>query len=411
VRKTLVVDVRGVKIGGNNPVVVQSMTSGMRSNPDDVQAIARDESNESILLASAGSELIRIALNNENAAKAIPYIRENLDKAGFEKVPLVGCGQYEIKQILEKFPECIKALGKIRINPGNIGFGAKRDKNFEETIELICKYDIPIRIGVNWGSLDQYLLKDLMDKNAVLKNPKSDNEILRNALVVSALSNAEKAIDIGLQPNKIILSCKTSNFSDLVAVYTELHEKCDNALHLGLTEAGMGIEGIIKTTTALSVLLNNGIGDTIRASLTQSPGESRITEVKVCQHILQSLGLRSFSPQITSCPGCGRTSGSYFQQLTSDIKLYVSENLENWKKLYKGVEDFKLAVMGCVVNGPGESKHADIGISIPGYNEKKIVAVFVDGKLYTKLTGDSILDESKIIINNYIKNKYTDKKR
>lgn len=402
----LTVKVGKVNIGGGNPVVVQSMTSGMRSNPDDVSAIARDESAEAIILAKAGSELIRIALNSENAARAIPYIRENLNNAGLESVPLVGCGQYEVTQILEKFPESVKSLGKIRINPGNIGFGTKRDRNFEKTIELVCKYDIPIRIGVNWGSLDQYLLKEVMDENAKLKDPKSDAEVLRNALVTSALSSAEKAVSIGLQPDKIVLSCKTSNFEDLVAVYTELHQMCNYPLHLGLTEAGMGIEGIVKTTAALSVLLNRGIGDTIRASLTQAPGESRASEVKVCQHILQSLGLRNFAPQITSCPGCGRTSGNYFQQLTLDIKNYVAENLESWKKLYPDVENFKLAVMGCVVNGPGESKHANIGISIPGYNEKKIVAVFVDGKLHTRLTGDSILKESQDIILNYVRSRY-----
>jgi (E)-4-hydroxy-3-methylbut-2-enyl-diphosphate synthase len=405
-RQSLVVDISGVKIGGGNPVVIQSMTSGMRSDNSDPKKIAQDESKEAILLAKAGSQLIRIALDSKNAAAAIPYIRQNLDQAGFENVPLVGCGQYEVKQILTEYPDCVKHLGKLRINPGNIGFGSKRDKNFDEVIEVVCKHNIPIRIGVNWGSLDQALLQNLMDKNAKSKNPLSDKSVLQDALVNSALSSAERAKNIGLAANKIVISCKVSNFCDLFAVYKRLAQESDHALHLGLTEAGMGVEGIIKTSTALGALLSMGIGDTIRASLTQEPGQLRSTEVEVCKMILQSLGIKSFAPQITSCPGCGRTSSTYFRVLASQIKKYVANNLEIWKQKYKDIENFNIAVMGCVVNGPGESKHADIGISLPGHNEKKVAAVFVKGKLFKKLAGDEILQEFKEIIDQYIKDNY-----
>lgn len=405
-RRSVVVEVGGVKIGGGNSVVVQSMTSGSRTNPNDVSAIASDESREAIALAKAGSELIRIAINSEKAAAAVPYIRESLDNAGFEKVPLVGCGQYEVRRVLETQAVGVKSLGKMRINPGNIGFGSRKDANFDKVIELLCKYDLPVRIGVNWGSLDSNILTKVMDDNAKKKKPDSYTEVLRNALVQSALMSARRAEEIGLPSNKIIISCKVSNFQDLVAVYSSLARSCEYPLHLGLTEAGMGISGIVKTAAALSVLLYKGIGDTIRASLTQKPGESRVMEVETCQLILQSMGLRTFAPQITSCPGCGRTSGNYFQQLASDLSDYVSASLGEWKMVYPGVENFKLAVMGCIVNGPGESKHADIGISLPGYNEKNVVAVFVDGKPARKLSGENILDESKQIIEDYIKNKY-----
>ncbi|KYH12760.1 flavodoxin-dependent (E)-4-hydroxy-3-methylbut-2-enyl-diphosphate synthase [Neorickettsia sp. 179522] len=408
-RKSLVVNVAGVKIGGGNPIVVQSMTSGSRTNPDDVSAIAVDESREAVALAMAGSELIRIAIDSEKAAAAIPYIRENLDKSGFEKVPLVGCGQYEIKRVLETQAEAISSLGKIRINPGNIGFGSKRDANFDKVIELICKHDLPVRIGVNWGSLDQSVLRQIMDDNAKKEKPSSYHEVLRCALIQSVLASAKRAEQVGLSPDKIILSCKVSNFQDLVAVYSSLAEQCCYPLHLGLTEAGIGTSGIIKTTAALSVLLNRGIGDTIRASLTQKPGESRVIEVETCKLILQSIGLRVFAPQVTSCPGCGRTNGNYFQQLSNDLNDFISDNLFDWQKLYPGVENLKLAVMGCIVNGPGESKHADIGISLPGYNENMVAAVFVDGKLSAKLTGTNILEESKRIILEYIRDKYTPK--
>ncbi|AHX11690.1 4-hydroxy-3-methylbut-2-en-1-yl diphosphate synthase [Neorickettsia helminthoeca str. Oregon] len=406
-RKSLVVDVAGVKMGGGNPVIVQSMTSGTRVDPNNILAIAEDESREALALARAGSELIRIAINSEKAAAAIPYIREALDKAGFESIPLVGCGQYEVKQILETQAEAIRSLGKMRINPGNIGFGSKRDANFDKVIELICKYDLPIRIGVNWGSLDQSLLQKIMDDNAKMEKPASYSDVLRSALVQSALISAKRAEELGLKSDKIVISCKVSNFQDLISVYSSLAELSNYPLHLGLTEAGMGNPGIIKTTAALAVLLHNGIGDTIRASLTQKPGESRVTEVETCQAILQSMGLRAFAPQITSCPGCGRTSGDYFQRLTYDLNAYIMDNLSEWKQKYRGVEDFKLAVMGCVVNGPGEGKHANIGISLPGYNEKKVAAIFIDGKPARKLTGDNILEKSKQIIMEYIQNKYT----
>lgn len=405
-RKSHEVDIAGVKIGGGNPVVVQSMTSGSRLDPSNIKKIAEDETKECLELAKAGSELIRIALNSEEAAQSIPYIRDNLDKAGFPHVPLVGCGQYEVKALLEKFPECIKKLEKLRINPGNIGFGEKRDKNFEKVIELVCKYDLPIRIGVNWGSLDQSLLKKVMDDNAKKAAPEESAKVLQNALIQSALLSAKQAEDLGLPANRIIISCKVSNFQDLIAIYSKLAAASEYALHLGLTEAGMGADAIVKTSSALAVLLFNGIGDTIRASLTPEPGGARAQEVEVCQAILQALALRSFTPQITSCPGCGRTSGNYFQSLTYDLKQYVQDNLIHWKKDYPGVENFKLAVMGCVVNGPGESKHADIGISLPGYKENKIAAVFIDGKLDRRLLGENILQESKEIIDNYIKQKY-----
>ena len=405
-RNSLVVDVAGVKIGGKSPIVIQSMTSGSRSNPDDVKKIAQEESKEAIALAKAGSELIRIALNSKNAALALPYIRQNLDESGFENVPLVGCGQYEIHNILKHYPQCIKSLGKLRINPGNIGFGQKRDKNFESVIESVCKYDLPIRIGVNWGSLDQDLLQQMMDSNASQDAPDHYQKVLEDALVSSALLSAKKAEEIGLKKNKIILSCKVSNFSGLVNVYRRLAKECDYPLHLGLTEAGMGKEGIVKTSVALGKLISEGIGDTIRASLTQEPGQSRTSEVELSKLILQSIEVRNFAPQITSCPGCGRTDGSYFQTLAFKIKNYVAENLEEWKKKYTGVENFKVAVMGCVVNGPGESKHANVGISLPGYGEKKVAAVFIDGQMTKKISGEDIFADSIEIIESYVGQKY-----
>ncbi|MBQ4875456.1 MAG: flavodoxin-dependent (E)-4-hydroxy-3-methylbut-2-enyl-diphosphate synthase [Rickettsiaceae bacterium H1] len=404
--KTKEVRVGEVKIGGENPIVIQSMTSGMRSDPKDVLKIAADESKEAIELASAGSQLVRIALNSDKAAMAIPRIRENLDKAGFESVPIVGCGQYELERILQDYPDCTKSLGKIRINPGNVGFGEKRDKKFEKVIEFACEYDMPVRIGVNWGSLDKDLSVKLMDENARLPNPKSSDVVLRKALVASSLLSAKKAEEIGLPKNKIIISCKVSRVQDLICVYSALAKCSDYALHLGLTEAGLGSKGIVGTTAGFAVLLQNGIGNTIRASLTPRPGEARSNEVKVCQEIVQALGLRYFVPQITSCPGCGRTNSTYFQELADRIEKYLAIKMPSWRGKYFGVEKMNVAVMGCIVNGPGESKHADIGISLPGYGEKPIAAVFIDGKLNCRLKGDNLVEDFENIIANYVEKKY-----
>ena len=404
--RSLEVSVGDIKIGGNNPVAVQSMTSGFRSNPEDVLAIARDESKEAIELASAGSELVRIALNSDKAAMALPYIREAMDEAGFSKVPLVGCGQYELERILADYPDCIKALGKIRVNPGNVGFGNKRDSKFEKVIEFACKYDLPVRIGVNWGSLDKDVLAQLMDANSTSSNPQPANIILRKALVTSALLSAKKAEEVGLAANKIIISCKVSKVQDLVAVYKAL-AKCSNyALHLGLTEAGIGSNAIIGTTAGLAILLQNGIGNTIRASLTPKPGEPRSNEVKVCQEILQALDLRHFAPQITSCPGCGRTNSTYFRELAVRIEQYLEKNMKEWRNQYAGVENMNVAVMGCIVNGPGESKHANIGISLPGYGEKPTAAVFIDGKPHCRLQGANVAGDFEEIILRYVQNTY-----
>ncbi len=400
------VTVGTVKIGGNNNIVIQSMTSGSRSNPEDVLAIAKDESAEAIELALAGAELVRIALNTDKAAMAIPYIRENMDQAGFEHVPIVGCGQYELERILTEYPDCSRSLGKVRINPGNVGFGDKRDKKFEKVIEFACKNDIPVRIGVNWGSLDKSLSSKLMDENAKSPHPKSSDAILRKALVTSSLLSAKKAEEIGLSRNKIIISCKVSKVQDLICVYSAL-SKCSNyALHLGLTEAGLGSKGIIATTSAFSILLQNGIGNTIRASLTPSPGSKRSREVQVCQEILQALNLRHFAPEVTSCPGCGRTNSTYFQILAERISKYLKSNMLEWRKQYIGVEKMNVAVMGCIVNGPGESKHANIGISLPGYGEKPVAAVFVDGKLHSRLKGENIAAEFENIILEYVQTRY-----
>ena len=405
--KSLEVLVGTLKIGGDNPIAVQSMTSGLRSNPEDVMAIARDESNEAIALAQAGSELVRIALNSDKAALAIPHIREKMDEAGFNHVPLVGCGQYELERLLIDYPECIKALGKIRVNPGNVGFASKRDKKFEKVIEFACKYDLPIRIGVNWGSIDKDVLAKLMDENATADKPQSSDIVLRKALVASALLSARRAEEIGLPANKMIISCKVSKVQDLICVYSALARCSNYALHLGLTEAGIGSKAIVATTAGVAVLLQNGIGDTIRASLTPKPGEARSNEVKLCQEILQSLDLRHFAPQITSCPGCGRTNSTYFRELAVRIEQYLAQNMKTWQHQYIGVEKMSVAVMGCIVNGPGESKYANIGISLPGYGEKPVAAVFVDGKPYCRLNGDNIASDFENIISNYVEKTYS----
>ncbi len=405
--KTHVVEVGKVKIGGNNPVVVQSMALGVHIDADNIKSSAKHYAKEITELARTGSELVRIALNSEEVARAIPYIVEEINKEGFDGKILVGCGQYELDKLVQDYPDNIKMLGKIRINPGNIGFGDKRDEKFERVIEYAIMHDLPVRIGVNWGSLDKYLLQKLMDENSSLSNSRPSDVILRKALVMSALDSAKKAEEIGLNSNKIIISCKVSKVQDLILVYMALAKSSNYALHLGLTEAGMGNKGVVNTAAGLTYLLQNGIGDTIRASLTQRPGESRTNEVVVCQEILQSIGLRHFTPQVNSCPGCGRTSSDRFRILTEEVNGYIKPHMPMWKKKNPGVEHMNIAVMGCIVNGPGESKHANLGISLPGYGEKPVSAVYKNGKYFKTLQGDNVSEEFKAIIDNYVKKHYT----
>lgn len=393
--KTIPVKIDDIYIGGDHPIVIQSMTN---TDTTDIEKSIQ----QVIELSEAGSEIVRLTVNNKEAAAAIPKIKEELIKKGYD-VPLVGCFHYNGHRLLQEVPECAKALSKLRINPGNVGFGIKRDIQFEEFIEIALKYNKPIRIGVNWGSLDQDLASALMDKNSQSSNPKTSEEVMLDALVESALTSAKKAENIGLASNKIILSCKTSRVNHLVKVYTELAKKSNYPLHLGLTEAGMGIKGITASASALAVLLNQGIGDTIRVSITPKPNSSRTEEVRVCQEILQALELRAFNPQVTSCPGCGRTTSSFFQNLAKDIDEFLRLQMPVWKKNHPGVENLKIAVMGCIVNGPGESKHADIGISLPGTGESPVAPVFVDGEKKYTLRGDSIATEFQDIVTNYIK--------
>jgi (E)-4-hydroxy-3-methylbut-2-enyl-diphosphate synthase len=397
--KTCSVKIGKLHIGSNHPIIVQSMTN---TDTADVSATSK----QIIELFEAGSEIVRITVNNEASAKAVPRIREHLLRKNYD-IPLVGCFHYNGHNLLTDIPECAIALDKLRINPGNVGFGKKRDIQFETFITIALKNDKPIRIGVNWGSLDQELSSKLMDDNNKLSTPKSTNEILREALVLSALLSAKKAEELGLPPDKIVISCKTSKVQDLIFIYRELAKRSNYALHLGLTEAGMGTKGIVATTSALSILLQEGLGDTIRASLTPSPGESRTKEVLVCQETLQSLAIRAFTPQVSSCPGCGRTNSSYFQELAQDVESFIREQMPYWKTKYKGVETMNVAVMGCVVNGPGESKHADIGISLPGRGETLAAPVFIDGKKTHTLRGKTITQEFKTILSNYVATKYS----
>lgn len=396
--QTIPVQVGNYIIGGNAPVLVQSMT-----NTDTADAVSTYKQVKELHLA--GSEIVRITVNNEEAAKAVPIIYDKLLADGLD-VPLVGCFHYNGHKLLTEFPDCAVALAKYRINPGNVGFGNKHDKQFEMMVEAAIKYNKAIRVGVNWGSLDQELSTKLMDDNSKLSNPKPADEIMREALVQSALLSSKHAEKIGLAANKIVVSAKVSRVQDLVAVYSELAKRSNYALHLGLTEAGMGSKSIVATTAALSILLQQGIGDTIRSSLTPSPGDSRTKEVTVCQEILQALGLRSFTPQISACPGCGRTTSTYFQELAENIQDYINASMLEWKNLYPGVENMNIAVMGCIVNGPGESKHADIGISLPGSGESPIAPVFIDGKKTHTLRGDNISGEFKEILTNYVVTKY-----
>ncbi len=397
-RTSVGVPVGSVTIGGSSPVVVQSMT-----NTDTVDADATIA--QVAQLARAGSELVRITVNSMEAAKAVPAIRAKLDDMGCD-VPLVGDFHFNGHKLLPAYPDCAKALSKYRINPGNVGKGKKRDEQFAILIETACKYDKPVRIGVNWGSLDPEMLARIMDENAKSSEPQDAGYVMREALITSALESAAKAEEIGLARNKIVLSCKVSGVQDLIAVYRELAACCDYALHLGLTEAGMGSKGIVASTAALSVLLQEGIGDTIRISLTPEPGGDRTREVIVGQEILQTLGLRAFVPLVASCPGCGRTTSTYFQELADSIQTYVRDQMIVWRDQYEGVENMNLAVMGCVVNGPGESKHANIGISLPGSGESPVAPVFVDGEKTVTLKGDNIAEEFRQIVDQYVQDKY-----
>lgn len=397
-RASVGVRVGAVMVGGGAPIVVQSMT-----NTDTVDEAATAE--QVAQLARAGSELVRITVNSMEAARAVPIIRARLDDMGCH-VPLVGDFHFNGHKLLTSYPECAQALAKLRINPGNVGQGKKRDEQFATLIEIACKYDKPVRIGVNWGSLDQDMLARIMDENAASANPQDAKYVMREALITSALESAAKAEEIGLSRNKIILSCKVSGVQDLIMVYRELAVRCDYALHLGLTEAGMGSKGIVASTAALAVLLQEGIGDTIRISLTPEPGGSRSREVIVAQEILQTMGLRAFVPLVAACPGCGRTTSTYFQELAESIQAYVRDEMVVWREQYEGVENMSLAVMGCVVNGPGESKHANIGISLPGSGENPVAPVFVDGQKTVTLKGDNIASEFRQIVDRYVSEKY-----
>lgn len=397
-RKSAVVDIGGVKLGGRHPVVVQSMT-----NTDTADTAATV--NQVMALARAGSELVRLTVNSGEAAAAVPRIVETLDKFGV-RVPVVGDFHYNGHLLLKQYPECARALAKYRINPGNVNIGRKQDENFRTMIEAAAEYGRPVRIGVNWGSLDQVLLARMMDENSRRATPLDAAAVMRGAIVASALESAEAAERYGLAHDRIVLSAKMSGAQDLIAVYRDLAARCDYALHLGLTEAGLGSKGIVATTAALSILLQEGIGDTIRASLTPLPNGDRTEEVIVCQQILQALGLRSFSPQVAACPGCGRTTSTFFQEMADRIQSHLREKMPEWKKTYAGVEEMKVAVMGCVVNGPGESKHADIGISLPGTFEEPVAPVYVDGRLAATLRGDSIVADFIAILNAYVGRRY-----
>ena len=387
-----------VTVGGDAPVRVQSMT-----NTDTADAIGTAIQVKE--LARAGSEIVRITVDTPAAAAAVPSIREQLDKMGVY-VPLVGDFHYNGHTLLKDYPDCAQALSKYRINPGNVGQGAKRDVQFSQMIEMACRYRKPVRIGVNWGSLDQDLLAKLLDENAVSSNPKELREVMAEALIQSALQSAARAEELGLDGNQITLSCKVSAVQDLIAVYRDLAKRCDYSLHLGLTEAGMGSKGIVASTAALSVLLQEGIGDTIRVSLTPEPGAPRENEVIVAQEILQTMGLRNFTPMVIACPGCGRTTSTYFQELASQIQTYLRHQMPIWKKDHPGVEAMNVAVMGCIVNGPGESKHANIGISLPGTGESPAAPVFVDGVKVKTLRGYNIAEEFQVIVDEYVKNTY-----
>jgi (E)-4-hydroxy-3-methylbut-2-enyl-diphosphate synthase len=400
-RRAVAVDVGGIKVGGANPIVVQSMTN---TDTADVQSTV----NQVMALAKAGSELVRVTVNTEDAAKAVPKIVSTLDKFGV-RVPIIGDFHYNGHLLLKKYPDMARALAKYRINPGNVNIGKKHDDNFRVMIEAAVEYDRPVRIGVNWGSLDQALLTRLMDENNRLAEPLDAKTVTMRAIVASAILSAQAAEQYGLSRDRIILSAKVSGVQDLITVYRMLAAECDYALHLGLTEAGLGSKGIVATTAAIGVLLQEGIGDTIRASLTPLPNGDRTDEVIVCQQILQALELRSFTPQVTACPGCGRTTSTFFQDMADQIQTYLREQMAVWKERYTGVEEMKVAVMGCVVNGPGESKHSNLGISLPGTFEEPVAPVYVDGKLKCTLRGDAIVAEFIAILNDYVERRYAAK--
>jgi (E)-4-hydroxy-3-methylbut-2-enyl-diphosphate synthase len=387
-----------VTVGGGAPVVVQSMT-----NTDTVDFVGTAV--QCAELARAGSELVRITVNTPEAAAAVPKIREHLDRMNVD-VPLIGDFHYNGHRLLLDHPACAEALAKYRINPGNVGFGRKKDEQFAQMIELACRYDKPVRIGVNWGSLDQDLLARIMDENARRPEPLDSVEMMRMAMVTSALESAGKAVELGLPADRIILSCKVSGVQDLIAIYRELSRRADYALHLGLTEAGMGSKGIVASTAAMGVVLQEGIGDTIRVSLTPEPGGKRTQEVIVAQEMLQTMGLRAFTPMVTACPGCGRTTSTFFQELAHSIQEHVRARMPEWRGQYDGAENLTLAVMGCIVNGPGESKHANIGISLPGTGETPAAPVFEDGVKTVTLRGDNIAEEFTAIVDNYVARTY-----
>lgn len=393
------VSVGGVMVGGGAPIVVQSMTN---TDTADVAATVAQVA----ALARAGSEVVRITVNNAEAAAAVPVIREKLDRSGVT-VPLVGDFHFNGHRLLSQHPACAETLAKLRINPGNVGKGAKRDEQFATMIEFACRYGKPVRIGVNWGSLDQELLARLMDENGRLAQPREAGVVMREALVTSALESARQAESLGLAHDRIILSCKVSGVQDLIAVYRDLASRCDYPLHLGLTEAGMGSKGIVASTAAMSVLLQEGIGDTIRVSLTPEPGGDRTREVIVAQEILQTMGLRSFTPLVIACPGCGRTTSTVFQELADRIQGYLRAQMPEWRGRYPGVENMHVAVMGCVVNGPGESKQANIGISLPGSGETPVAPVFVDGVKTVTLKGGNIAEEFQRIVDDYVRSHYS----
>ena len=398
-RKAAVCDIDGVKVGGDHPIVVQSMTT--TDTADTASTI-----NQVMELARAGSELVRVTVNTNKAAEAVPTIVESLEGFGV-RVPIIGDFHYNGHILLKQYPECARLLAKYRINPGNVNIGRKHDDNFRTMIEVAVEHQKPVRIGVNWGSLDQALLTKLMDENAGRPDPKDAAEVTREAIVLSALNSAEAAERYGLRHDQIILSAKVSNVQDLVTVYRDLAARCDYSLHLGLTEAGMASKGIVASTAGLAILLQEGIGDTIRVSLTPQPRGDRTEEVRICQQILQSLDIRSFKPQVTACPGCGRTTSTFFQEMANEIEHYLHNQMPVWKSSYPGVEKLNVAVMGCVVNGPGESKHSDIGISLPGTFEEPKAPVYVDGRMLLTLKGDTIVRDFIGILNDYVDKRFS----
>ncbi len=396
--QTVAVTIDDVMVGGDAPVVVQSMTN---TDTADVEATTQ----QIVELSRAGSELVRITVNNADSAEAVPRIRDGLDALGIN-TPLIGDFHFNGHRLLQDTPACAQALSKYRINPGNVGSGERRDEQFAAMIEQAIRYNKAVRIGVNWGSLDKALVARMMDQNSTASQPKDADEMMREIMVASALESATRAEEVGLERNRIILSCKMSRVQDLVAVYRLLARRSDHVLHLGLTEAGMGTKGVVASTAALSLLLHEGIGDTIRISLTPEPDGDRCQEVRVAQEILQALELRAFIPQVIACPGCGRTTSTYFQQLAQDIQSFLREQMPIWKQSYPGVEKMNVAVMGCIVNGPGESKHADIGISLPGTGERPAAPVYIDGEKSVTLKGDNIGNEFKRIVGNYVEQRF-----